>query len=108
MLSALAVLSLALSAAAAPPNHHDVSRRQADDANSQQPLLLIGGGPSGTIAAANFDGTSFNIFANNTIPGTSASWLLFKQPNLVYAVDESSNNTRLFTVCTRTRPPACP
>ncbi len=63
------------------------------------PFLLIGGGPSGTISAAIFDGTNFNFVANNTIEGTSPSWLLFKDPGLVYAVDENSNNTRVFSVC---------
>lgn len=58
--------------------------------------VLIGGGPSGTISVADFDGSSFDIVANNTIAGTSASWLLFKEPNLLYAVDENGNTTRLF------------
>ncbi|KAB5518027.1 Lactonase, 7-bladed beta-propeller-domain-containing protein [Coniochaeta sp. 2T2.1] len=59
--------------------------------------LLIGGGPSGTIAAAQFDGSSFKIVANNTIPGTSPSWLLLQDgTNHLYAVDENSNRTRLF------------
>ncbi|KAJ9144764.1 Carboxy-cis,cis-muconate cyclase [Coniochaeta hoffmannii] len=60
--------------------------------------LLIGGGPSGSVLAADFDGTTFKIVANNTIAGSSASWLLFKEgTNRLYAVDESSNSTRLFT-----------
>lgn len=60
--------------------------------------LLIGGGPTGMVGAADFDGTSFDIVANDTIAGTSASWMLFKEPNLLYAVDENSNTTRLFNV----------
>ena len=60
--------------------------------------LLLGGGPTGAVLGADFDGTSFNIVANNTVEGTSASWLLFKEPNLLYAVDENSENTRLFNV----------
>ncbi|KAF3765229.1 putative isomerase YbhE [Cryphonectria parasitica EP155] len=48
------------------------------------------------IGAADFDGESFDIVAHHTIAGTSASWLLFKEPNLLYAVDENSNTTRLF------------
>lgn len=60
--------------------------------------LLIGGGPTGMVGAATFDGTSFEIVANDTIAGTSASWMLFKEPNLLYAVDENSNTTRLFNV----------
>lgn len=50
------------------------------------------------VGAATFDGTSFEIVANDTIAGTSASWMLFKEPNLLYAVDENSNTTRLFNV----------
>lgn len=60
--------------------------------------ILIGGGPTGMVGAADFDGTSFEIVANETIAGTSASWMLFKEPNLLYAVDENSNTTRLFNV----------
>jgi 6-phosphogluconolactonase (cycloisomerase 2 family) len=68
------------------------------DAVAAVSKLLIGGGPSGSVLAADFDGTSFKIVANNTIAGTSASWLLFKQgTNHLYAVDENSNTTRLFT-----------
>ncbi|CAK7203135.1 hypothetical protein SEUCBS139899_005864 [Sporothrix eucalyptigena] len=63
---------------------------------SPDPVLLIGGGASGTIAAATFDGTAFNIVANTTLAGTDPSWLLYQDPNRVYAVDENSNNTRLF------------
>ncbi|KAJ4419071.1 hypothetical protein N0V82_005194 [Gnomoniopsis sp. IMI 355080] len=58
--------------------------------------LLIGGGPTGMVGAADFNGSSFDIVANDTIAGTSASWMLFKEPNLLYAVDENSNTTRLF------------
>ncbi|KAH8742858.1 Lactonase, 7-bladed beta-propeller-domain-containing protein [Diaporthe sp. PMI_573] len=58
--------------------------------------LFVGGGPSGIVAAADFDGASFNIVANDTAPGTSASWMVFKEPNLLYAVEENSNDTRLF------------
>ncbi len=84
-------LGLALLAAAR------VAPRQEDAYAETQ--LLIGGGPSGTIAVATFDDIAgFSIIANDTRPGTSASWLLFKPPNLVYAVDENSNSTRLFTV----------
>lgn len=60
--------------------------------------LLIGGGPTGMVGAADFNGSSFDIVANDTIAGTSASWMLFKEPNLLYAVDENSNTTRLFNV----------
>lgn len=76
------------------------------EADNDTKKLLIGGGPSGTVSAADFDGTSFTIVANHTVPGTSASWLLFKEPNLLYAVDENSNTTRLFNV-SECRPVSC-
>lgn len=68
----------------------------ADDVSVSK--LLIGGGPSGAILVADFDGSSFEIVANNTIAGTSTSWLLLKEPNFLYAVDENSDTTRLFNV----------
>lgn len=58
--------------------------------------VLIGGGPTGMVGAADFDGSQFTIVANDTIPKTSPNWLLFKEPNLLYAVDENSKTTRLF------------
>lgn len=78
-----------------------LSARQ--DAVAAVSKLLIGGGPSGSILAADFDGSTFTIVANNTIPGTSASWLLFRDgTNHLYAVDENSNTTRLFTFDVKT------
>ncbi|KAI0127307.1 Lactonase, 7-bladed beta-propeller-domain-containing protein [Xylariales sp. AK1849] len=46
--------------------------------------------------AFDFDGTTFKNTANVSEPGTSASWMIFKAPNLLYAVDENSNSTRLY------------
>ncbi|KAG6365822.1 hypothetical protein INS49_007433 [Diaporthe citri] len=71
-------------------------RRQNSSAADGAKKLLLGGGPSGIVAAADFDGASFNIVANDSTPGTSASWMVFKEPNLLYAVEENSNSTRLF------------
>jgi hypothetical protein len=73
-------------------------RRQNNSAADGAKKLFVGGGPSGLIAAVDFDGASFNIGANDTTAGTSASWMAFKEPNLLYAVDENSNDTRLFNV----------
>ncbi len=97
MLLRLSLLSLAL-AGAAQALSTGLRPRQSDGAANTTQTLLIGGGPSGTIATAVFDGVTFSIVANDTRPGTSASWLLFKEPNLLYAVDENSNTTRLFNV----------
>jgi len=77
------------------------ARQDAEDVTPEANAIrnvIVGGGPSGTIALATFDGADFVVTANNTQPGTSASWMLFKEPNLLYAVDENSNNTRLFNV----------
>jgi hypothetical protein len=82
----------ALAAAAVAGNKPE----SADDALVSK--LFIGGGPSGAILVADFDGSSFDIVANNTIAGTSTSWLLLKEPNFLYAVDENSDITRLFNV----------
>lgn len=73
-------------------------RRQNTSTADGAKKLLLGGGPSGIVGAADFSGASFDIVANDTTPGTSASWMLFKEPNLLYAVEENSNNTRLFNV----------
>lgn len=74
-------------------------RRQNSSAADGAKKLLLGGGPSGIVGAADFDGASFNIVANDSTLGTSASWMVFKEPNLLYAVEENSNDTRLFNVC---------
>lgn len=100
-LSLRAFLAMALAATytagmATGPN---LRRRQNSLAANGTKKLLLGGGPSGMVGAADFDGSSFNIVANESTPGTSASWMVFKEPNLLYAVEENSDSTRLFNVC---------
>jgi 6-phosphogluconolactonase (cycloisomerase 2 family) len=56
---------------------------------------IIAGAP-GQILAYEFNNATFKQVANNSAAGTSASWMAFKAPNLLYAVDENSNTTRLF------------
>lgn len=68
------------------------------DNASASAKLFIGGGPPGTISVADFDGKSFKVVTKNTIQGSSPSWLLFKEPNVLYAVDENTNTTRTFSV----------
>lgn len=75
-----------------------VAGQATDGEDGAVKKILIGGGPTGMVGAADFDGKNFDIVANETIAGTSASWMLFKEPNLLYAVDENSNTTRLFNV----------
>lgn len=58
--------------------------------------LLIGE-PS-NILVAEFDGTDIKVTTNVTTEGTAPSWMAFKSPNNIYAVDENSDNLRHFTV----------
>ena len=81
----------------------DASRAPIVRKSAAQPAavarLLVGGGPTGLIGVAEFDGSSFEIVANNTDAGTSASWQLFREgSNQLYAVDENSDTTRLFNI----------
>jgi hypothetical protein len=64
----------------------------------QAPLAKVLVGVPGSILATDFDGLAFTLVANVSQPGTNPSWMAFRQPNLLYAVDEFSNVTRLFTV----------
>lgn len=98
MLSYLLTTALAATTVAGMGTGLRFRRQNASDADDAK-KLIVGGGPTGIVAAADFDGASFDIVANDTTTGTSASWMLFKEPNLLYAVDENSNNTRLFNVC---------
>ncbi|KAF6843329.1 6-phosphogluconolactonase-like protein 4 [Colletotrichum musicola] len=57
--------------------------------------VLLGG--SQNIAVAEYNGKEFKITANvSGADAGAASWMAFKEPNLIYAVDENSNFTRLF------------
>ncbi|KAK8857038.1 6-phosphogluconolactonase [Apiospora arundinis] len=53
-------------------------------------------GAAGQILSFQFDGKSFKTISNVTDTGKAASWMIFKQPNHLYAVDENSNTLRLF------------
>jgi 6-phosphogluconolactonase (cycloisomerase 2 family) len=53
-------------------------------------------GAPGQILSYTYDGTSFGNVANVSQTGTAPSWMIFKHPNLLYAVDENSNETRVF------------
>jgi hypothetical protein len=79
------VLSAGLAAAASIPKR-------------QIPLAKVLIGAPGSVIAADFDGVNFNIVANVSEEGTNPSWMAFREPNLLYAVDEFNENTRLFTV----------
>ncbi|OLN85483.1 putative 6-phosphogluconolactonase-like protein 4 [Colletotrichum chlorophyti] len=81
--------SVVLSAAAASAA---AIARQESPALSAKVLI----GSPGSIAVVDYNGKEFKTVANDTRAGTSPSWMVFKEPNLIYAVDENSNDTRLF------------
>ncbi|KAI0020896.1 putative isomerase YbhE [Xylariomycetidae sp. FL0641] len=76
-------LTLGLASAAA------VMKR--DPAPATTPRKLLVGAPF-QILTAEFDGTNFSITGNNTVAGTAPSWLLPKEPNLLYAVNENADD----------------
>ncbi|KAK7935024.1 isomerase YbhE [Apiospora marii] len=53
-------------------------------------------GAAGQILSFQFDGKTFKSISKVAEEGKSASWMVFKQPNHLYAVDENSNTLRLF------------
>lgn len=59
--------------------------------------LLVGS--AGQLRGIDFDGTGFTPRENAQVkePGKAASWMTFKESNLLYAVDENSDEVRLFT-----------
>ncbi|KXH67532.1 hypothetical protein CSAL01_04300 [Colletotrichum salicis] len=59
-------------------------------------------GSTWMIAVAEYDGKSFNVVKSDNQTSTNPSWMAFKEPNLLYAVDENSNNLRLFNLDTTT------
>ncbi|KAG7146779.1 hypothetical protein HYQ46_004412 [Verticillium longisporum] len=81
---------LAAAAASAATIRIPAKRQEAAPASK----VLIGG--PGQIIVADFDGTSFDLKAKNSLPGTSPSWMAFKEPNTIYAVDENGKDLRIF------------
>lgn len=77
-----------------------IGRQSSTSASAK---LLIG--QPWAISLADYDGKEFKIVANKTEEGTSPSWMAVKEPNLLYAVDENSNFTRLYNV-SRSLPPS--
>ena len=83
-------------------------KRQAPVAAAAPSVIskLVVGAP-GSVLAIDFNSTDrrFRTVANLTAAGTNPSWMAFAPPNLLYAVDENSNNTRLFSVGLPSSPP---
>ncbi|CAJ2506608.1 Uu.00g077940.m01.CDS01 [Anthostomella pinea] len=51
------------------------------------------------ILTADFDGTSFSLTGSgNKTVGSAPSWLIFKDPNRLYAVNENADDLNLFTL----------
>lgn len=71
------------------------SRQRSVNSTTASTRKLIVGAP-GQILGYDYNGTAFTNTANSSAAGTAPSWMLFKEPNLLYAVDENSNATRLF------------
>ncbi|KAI1487094.1 putative isomerase YbhE [Biscogniauxia mediterranea] len=67
------------------------------DSGAPAPRKLLIGAPF-QIFTADFDGSSFSITSTNTTSGTAPSWLVTKEPNLVYAVNENADGLNLFTL----------
>ncbi|KAI2612035.1 putative isomerase YbhE [Hypoxylon fragiforme] len=74
------------------------------DSTPPEPRKLMIGAPY-QILAANFTGTEFTITANHTAVGSAPSWLLFRKPGFLYAVDENGNDTSLFSLEIRNHQP---
>ncbi|TDZ37277.1 putative 6-phosphogluconolactonase [Colletotrichum trifolii] len=68
-----------------------IGRQQNSTAGSAKILI----GNSGTVSIAEYDGKSFSVVAKNTDASSAPSWMAFKQPNLIYTVDENANATAL-------------
>ncbi|KAI1250062.1 hypothetical protein MGN70_008513 [Eutypa lata] len=58
--------------------------------------LLIG--TPAQIVTADFTGSAFTITSKQYQKGTAPSWLLYRNPNLVYAVNENAADLTLFTL----------
>ena len=84
-----AILLSFLGLAAAVPSSSGLNRRKDGDDDTKAMRLLIGAG--NVIAVASYNGESFDLVDNYSYDGVP-SWMIFKKPNIVYAVDENSNN----------------
>lgn len=93
------MLALAASLVSAAPSTRSFVLRDgtANSTNATTPSrkLIVSG--AGQFLALDFDGAAFIPTKDNfTDAGKAASWMAFKEPNRLYAVDENSNGVRLF------------
>ncbi|RYP68484.1 hypothetical protein DL771_006636 [Monosporascus sp. 5C6A] len=61
------------------------------------PRKLLIGTPA-QIITADFTGASFTITTKSHQPQTAPSWMIYREPNLVYAVNENGAEVNLFTL----------
>ncbi|KAF5248207.1 hypothetical protein FAUST_390 [Fusarium austroamericanum] len=94
--------SLAASASASALPQFARSSYPAPSASASSPARILLGNP-GHIYIADFTPKTgkFEISINETIEGGN-SWMAFAKPNLLYAVDENSNELRLFNLDLKT------
>ncbi|KAM0300248.1 hypothetical protein ACHAPM_006559 [Fusarium culmorum] len=94
--------SLAASASAFALPQFARSSYPAPSASASSPARILLGNP-GHIYVADFTPKTgkFEISINETIEGGN-SWMAFAKPNLLYAVDENSNELRLFNLDLKT------
>ncbi|EKJ73328.1 hypothetical protein NXS19_003394 [Fusarium pseudograminearum] len=94
--------SLAASASAFALPQFARSSYPAPSASATSPARILLGNP-GHIYVADFTPKTgkFEISINETIEGGN-SWMAFAKPNLLYAVDENSNELRLFNLDLKT------
>ena len=87
------MLALAASLVSAAPSTQPFVPRD-EKAKSSRKLIVSG---AGQILGVDFTGTELVTTKDNfTDTGKAASWMAFKEPNNLYAVDENSKGIRLF------------
>lgn len=72
-----------------------IRSRQANTTTTPKSLVV---GAAGQILTFTYDGKTFTETSKVAEPGRAATWMAFKAPNQLFAVDENSNLTRLFHV----------
>lgn len=72
-----------------------IRSRQANTTTTPKSLVV---GAAGQILTYTYDGAAFALTGNVSEPGRAATWMVFKAPDQLFAVDENSNLTRLFHV----------
>lgn len=73
-------------------------------ATNNTPVRHLLVGASGQLVGYDYDSSSFrsNPLANQSLPGVGVVYLAWKEPNILYAVDENSKALRQFYYCNET------